>query len=60
MFITQLCLQILIGWHAGAVSFLLSDIILAHLVCPLSDIVFCLHSDITNPSLYKHWPNRTT
>jgi hypothetical protein len=45
----------LIGWHAGAVSFPLSDIILAQLACPLSDIMFCLHSGITNLSLYKHW-----
>jgi hypothetical protein len=46
---------ILVGWHAGAVSFTLSDVILAQLACPLSDIMFCLHSGITNLSLYKHW-----
>jgi hypothetical protein len=42
----------LVGWHAGAVSLPLSDIILAQLACPLSDIMFCLHSGITNLSLY--------
>ncbi len=30
----------LVGWHAGAVSFHLSDVILAQLACPLSDIMF--------------------
>jgi hypothetical protein len=45
----------LVGWHAGAVSFLLSDVILAWLACPLSDVMLCLHSGITNLSLYKHW-----
>jgi hypothetical protein len=44
----------LVRWHAGAVSFPLSDIILAQLACPLSDIMFCLHLGITNLSLYKH------
>ncbi len=44
----------LVGWHAGAVSFPLSDIILAQLACPLSDVMFCLHSGITNLSLYRH------
>ncbi len=34
----------LVGWHAGAVSFSRSDIILAQLVYPLSDVMFCLHS----------------
>jgi hypothetical protein len=43
------------GWHAGAVSFPLSDVILDQLACPLSDVTFCLHSGITNLSLYKHW-----
>ncbi len=38
----------LVGWHAGAVSFPLSDVILALLTCPLSDIMFWWHSDITN------------
>ncbi len=45
----------LVGWHASAVTFPLSDIILAQLACPLSDIMFCLHSGATNLSLYKHW-----
>ncbi len=45
----------LVRWHAGAVSFPLSDIILAQLACPLSDVLFCLHSGRTNLSLYKHW-----
>jgi len=45
----------LVGWHAGIVSFPLSDVILAQLACPLSDVMFCVHSGITNPSLYKHW-----
>jgi hypothetical protein len=44
----------LVGWHASAVSFTLSDVILAQLACPLSDVMFCLHSGITNISLYKH------
>ena len=30
----------LVGWHAGAVTFPLSDVILAQLACPLSDIMF--------------------
>ncbi len=38
----------LVGWHAGAISFPLSDVILAQLACPLSDVMFCLHSGITN------------
>jgi hypothetical protein len=44
----------LVGWHTSAVSFPLSDVILAQLACPLSDIMFCLHSGITYLSLYKH------
>ncbi len=44
----------LVGWYAGAVSFPPSDAILAQLVCPLSDVMFCLHSGRTNLSLYKH------
>ncbi len=44
-FVTWLCLHI---W-SDAVC-----IILAKLACPLSDIMFCLHSGITNLSLYKH------
>jgi len=45
----------LVGWHAGVVGFPLSDAILAQLACPLSDIMFYLHSGITNLPLYKHW-----
>jgi len=44
----------LVGWHENAVSFPLSDIILAQLACPLNDVMFYLHSAITNLSLYKH------
>ncbi len=36
----------LVVWNAGVVSFPpppLSDVILAQLACPLSDIMFCLH-----------------
>jgi hypothetical protein len=44
----------LVGWHASAISFPLSDIILAQLACLLNDVMFCLHSGITNLSLYKH------
>jgi hypothetical protein len=42
---------ILVRWHGGAVSFP-SDVILAQLACPLSDVIFCLHSGKTNLSLY--------
>jgi hypothetical protein len=42
-------------WHAGAVSFPLIDIIWAELACTLSDVMFYLHSVITNLSLYKHY-----
>jgi hypothetical protein len=41
----------LVRWPASAVSFTLSDIILAQLAYPLSDIMFCLHSGITSLSL---------
>jgi hypothetical protein len=34
----------LVGWHADALSFPLSDVILAQLACLLSDIMLCLHS----------------
>jgi hypothetical protein len=47
----------LVRCHAGAVSFPLSDVILAQLACPLCDIMFYLHSGITNLSLHKHWPS---
>jgi hypothetical protein len=43
------------GWHADALIFPLSDVILAQLACLLSDIMLCLHSGITNLSLYKQW-----
>jgi hypothetical protein len=45
----------LVRWHAGVVSFSLNDVILAQLACPLSDVMFYLHSGITNLSLYQHW-----
>jgi hypothetical protein len=32
-----------------------SDIILAQLACPLSDVMLCLHSGVTKLFLYKHW-----
>jgi hypothetical protein len=41
----------LVRWHAGTVSFPLSDIILAQLACPPSNLMLCLHSRITNLSL---------
>jgi hypothetical protein len=49
----------LVRWHAGALTFPLSDVILAQLACPLSNVMFCLHrcfvyTGITNLSLYKH------
>ncbi len=48
----------LVRWHVGAVSFPLSDVFLAQLACPLNDVIFYLHSGITNLSLYKHWLNQ--
>jgi hypothetical protein len=45
----------LVGWHAGVLGFPLSDVILAQLACPLTDIMFYLHSGRTNLSLYKDW-----
>ncbi len=47
-------LTYLVGWDTGALSFPPSDVILAQLACPLSDIMFCLHSGITNLSFYKY------
>ncbi len=47
----------LVGWHASTVSFPLSEIILAQLACPLSDVMFSLHSGVTKLSLNKHWLN---
>jgi len=44
----------LVGWYTGAVSFPLSDVILAQLAYPPSDVMLCLHSGITNLSLYNH------
>jgi hypothetical protein len=44
----------LAGWHVGAVSFPLSAAIFAQLASPLSEVMFYLHSGITNLSLYKH------
>jgi hypothetical protein len=43
----------LVGWHAGAVSFPLSDVILAQLACPLSEVMFCLHMGINKPGNTK-------
>ncbi len=43
----------LVMWNAGVVSFPPSDIILVQLACPPSDVMFSLHSGITNPSIYK-------
>jgi hypothetical protein len=47
----------LVEWHTGTGSFPLSDVILAQLSRPLSDVMFCLHSGINNLSLHKHWLN---
>ncbi len=44
-FVTQLCLLFLHRLHTGAISLPPSDIILAELACPLSDIMFCLHKE---------------
>jgi hypothetical protein len=44
----------LLRWHASAASLPPSDII-SQLACPLSDVMLCFHSGITNLSLYKHW-----
>jgi hypothetical protein len=44
----------LVRWHTFAVSLTSIDVILAQLACPLSDVMYCLHSRITNLSLYKH------
>ncbi len=35
----------LVGWHTVTVSFPLSDVILAQLAYPLSDVMFCLDSE---------------
>ncbi len=44
----------LVRWYTGIVCFPPSDVILAQLACPLRDVMFCLHSGITNLFLYKH------
>jgi hypothetical protein len=49
----------LIGWHASAVSFPPSDIILAQLACPLSDVMFYLNSRRTNLFIYKNCSDLT-
>jgi hypothetical protein len=46
--------NILVGWHASAVSFSPGDIIFAQLACPLNDVIFLFTSGLTNLSLYKH------
>jgi hypothetical protein len=43
----------LVVWHTGTDSFPPSDVILAQLACPLSDVMFYLHSGRTNLSPYK-------
>jgi hypothetical protein len=48
----------LVGWHTGAVSFPLSDVILTQISCLLSDIMICLHSGITNLSIQTLAPPR--
>jgi hypothetical protein len=35
----------LVRWHACAISFPLSDVLLPQLACPLSDVMFCLQSE---------------
>jgi hypothetical protein len=46
----------LVRWHAGAINFPPSDIILAQLACPLSDIMFCLHSEFSSVSfIILYW-----
>jgi hypothetical protein len=45
----------LVGWHAGAVSLSPGDIILAHLACPMNDIIFV--SGVFSLSLYRHYLN---
>ncbi len=45
----------LVWCHTGTISFPPSDIILAQIACPLSDVMFSLHSGITNLSLCKLW-----
>jgi hypothetical protein len=35
----------LVGWYASAVSSPPIDVIFAHLVWPLNDVIFCLHQE---------------
>jgi hypothetical protein len=44
----------LVRWLTSSVCFPLSDVIFVQLACRLSDVKYCLHSGITNLSLYKH------
>jgi hypothetical protein len=44
-FITQLCLQIWLGGMSVLLASPQSDVILAHLGSPLSDIMFWLHAE---------------
>ncbi len=46
----------LVRWHDSSVSFPLSDIIFAQLACPLSDIMFCLHSELSISLQTLAWP----
>jgi hypothetical protein len=45
----------LVGWHAGTVSFPLSDVILAQLAFTLNDAIILHTSGIADLSLHKHW-----
>ncbi len=49
----------LVRWHPSAVSLPLRDVILAQPSCLLSNVMFCIHSEITNLSLYKHCTEAT-
>ncbi len=44
----------LAGWHAGAVSFSPSDVILVQRACPLSYVMLSVPSGRTNLYLHKH------
>jgi hypothetical protein len=35
----------MVGWHASAVSLPPGDAIFAQLLCPLNDVIFCLHRE---------------
>ncbi len=43
----------LVGWHAGAVSLPLVNVISVQLACPLSDVLFLFRSGITNLSPFS-------